>query len=165
MKYSLKLDRGYRMNETDTDTKTNTNLNLESVSMERLADTFESSAKRWELIVYPSLVAFIILAIYGFYLVYTLSRDVHNLSLTITTLTISVDKNMNELTDTVRTMDHTMVKMGNNIGHMDDNIRSMTQNMATMTHNTNAMAASSYYIQRDFRDVARPMSVFSDFIP
>ncbi len=140
-------------------------INLDTECMERLADTFENSAKRWELIVYPSLVAFIVLAVYGFYLVYTLSRDVHNLSLTITTLTISVDRNMNELTDTVRTMDHTMVKMGNNIGHMDGNIRSMTQNIASMTHNTNTMAASTYYMQRNIRDVARPARIFSNFIP
>lgn len=140
-------------------------INLDTECMERLADTFENSAKRWELIVYPSLVAFIVLAVYGFYLVYTLSRDVHNLSLTITTLTISVDRNMNELTNTVRTMDHTMVKMGNNIGHMDGNIKSMTQNIASMTYNTNSMAASTYYMQRNIRDVARPMNVMSNFMP
>lgn len=140
-------------------------INLDTECMERLADTFENSAKRWELIVYPSLVAFIVLAVYGFYLIYTLSRDVHNLSLTITTLTISVDRNMNEMTNTIRTMDHTMVKMGNNIGHMDSNIKAMTQNIATMTHNTNSMAASTYYMQRNIRDVARPMNMFSNFMP
>jgi predicted PurR-regulated permease PerM len=140
-------------------------INLDTECMERLADTFENSAKRWELIVYPSLVAFIVLAVYGFYLVYTLSRDVHNLSLTITTLTISVDRNMNELTNTVRTMDHTMVKMGNNIGHMDGNIKSMTQNIASMTYNTNSMATSTYYMQRNIRDVARPMNIMSNFMP
>ena len=145
--------------------KSDSGINLDTECMERLADTFENSAKRWELIVYPSLVAFIVLAVYGFYLVYTLSRDVHNLSLTITTLTISVDRNMNEMTDTLRTMDHTMVKMGNNIGHMDGNIKTMTQNIASMTHNTNAMAYSTYRMQRDFRDVSRPMNIFSDFMP
>ena len=145
--------------------KTDTKINLDTECMERLADTFENSAKRWELIVYPSLVAFIVLAVYGFYLIYTLSRDVHNLSLTITTLTISVDRNMNEMTNTIRTMDHTMVKMGNNMGNMDRNIKAMTQNIATMTHNTNSMAASTYYMQRNVRDVARPMNMFSNFMP
>ena len=140
-------------------------LNLDTECMERLADTFENSAKRWELIVYPSLVAFIVLAVYGFYLIYTLSRDVHNLSLTITTLTISVDRNMNEMTDTIRTMDHTMVKMSNNISHMDKNVSSMAHNVAAMTYNTNSMAASTFYMQRNIRDVARPMNVLSDFIP
>lgn len=140
-------------------------LNLDTECMERLADTFENSAKRWELIVYPSLVAFIVLAVYGFYLIYTLSRDVHNLSLTITTLTISVDRNMNELTSTMRTMDHTMVKMSNNIGQMDANLHAMAQNIETMTYNTNSMAASTFYMQRNIRDVARPMNIMSSFMP
>ncbi len=145
--------------------KDDSKINLDNECMERLADTFENSAKRWELIVYPSMIAFIVLAVYGFYLVYTLSRDVHNLSLTITTLTISVDRNMNEMTNTIRTMDHTMVKMGNNIGHMDKNIQSMTQNVAAMTYNTNSMATSTYWMQRDMRDVSKPMSAFSRFMP
>ena len=35
-------------------------------SFERLSETFETSARRWELIVYPSLFGFILLAGYGF---------------------------------------------------------------------------------------------------
>ena len=143
----------------------NKQLNLDTECMERLADTFENSAKRWELIVYPSLVAFIVLAVYGFYLIYTLSRDVHNLSLTITTLTISVDRNMNEMTDTIRTMDNTMVKMNNSIRNMDQNVAVMTQNVASMTYSTNSMAASTYYMRRDMRDISRPMDALGDFLP
>ncbi len=150
----------------------NSKLNIDTGCMERLADTFESSARRWELIVYPSMVAFVVLAVYGFYLIYTLSRDVHNMTLTLTTLTISVDRNMNDMTNSIRTMDHTMVKLGNNIGNMDGNIRTMTQNVTamsqnigSMTQNTQAMAASTYYMQRNIRDVARPMNVMSRFMP
>ncbi|VAW55258.1 hypothetical protein MNBD_GAMMA05-2376, partial [hydrothermal vent metagenome] len=36
--------------------------------LERLANTFDSSAKRWEMVVYPSLFAFVLLAGYGFFL-------------------------------------------------------------------------------------------------
>ena len=148
-----------------SETENNSTISLDTSCMERLADTFESSAKRWELVVYPSMVAFVVLAVYGFYLIYTLSRDVHNMTLTLTTLTISVDRNMNDMTNSIRTMDHTMVKLGNNIGNMDGNIKSMTQNIATMTQNTNSMATSTYYMQRDFRDVSRPMNIMSRFMP
>ncbi|MBT4194172.1 MAG: hypothetical protein HOB14_12900 [Gammaproteobacteria bacterium] len=148
-----------------SEVQNNSQISLDTGCMERLADTFESSAKRWELVVYPSMVAFVVLAVYGFYLIYTLSRDVHNMTLTLTTLTISVDRNMNDMTNSIRTMDHTMVKLGNNIGNMDGNIQSMTQNVATMTQNTNAMATSTYYMQRNIRDVARPMNIMSRFMP
>lgn len=40
-----------------------TNARLDAYAIERLSQAFESSAKHWELIVYPSLFAFIILAV------------------------------------------------------------------------------------------------------
>ena len=48
--------------------------------MDRLATAFESSAHRWELMVYPSLFAFIILASYGFFLIYSLTTDIAHMS-------------------------------------------------------------------------------------
>ena len=51
--------------------------------MDRLSLAFETSARRWELIVYPTLFAFIILAAYGFYLIFSLARDVHYLAMTV----------------------------------------------------------------------------------
>lgn len=36
--------------------------------LERLAQTFETSARREELIVYPSVVGFVLSSLYGFYL-------------------------------------------------------------------------------------------------
>lgn len=37
--------------------------------LDKFSRTFEASARRWELVVYPSLLAFIILAAYGFFLI------------------------------------------------------------------------------------------------
>lgn len=41
------------------------------------AAKIEASTKRWEIVVYPSMFAFIILMSYTFYLVYSLARDIH----------------------------------------------------------------------------------------
>jgi len=81
----------------------------------RLSEVFESSAKRWELIVYPSLFAFIILAAYGFYLIYNLAKDVHYLA-------ISVDTNMTTLAGN-------MQNVSENMGQLTTNIRAMTVTM------------------------------------
>ena len=43
----------------------------EEYAFNRLSEAFETSARRWKLIVYSTLCAFIILAAYGFYLVKT----------------------------------------------------------------------------------------------
>ncbi|MGB5456237.1 MAG: hypothetical protein WBO18_09740, partial [Gammaproteobacteria bacterium] len=45
------------------------------MALSRLADTFDKSARRWEMVVYPSMFAFILLAGYGFYLIYHLTHD------------------------------------------------------------------------------------------
>lgn len=140
-------------------------LKLDDNCMVRLADTFESSAKRWELIVYPSMIAFIVLAIYGFYLIYSLSRDVHNLSLTVIALTESVDNNLTHMSTSVTAMDHTMTKLNNNIGRINTNVETMTVNLATMTYNTNSMAGSTHRMSRDINNISSPMGFMSGFFP
>jgi len=140
-------------------------LKLDNDCMVRLADTFESSAKRWELIVYPSMIAFIVLAVYGFYLIYSLSRDVHNLSLTVIALTESVDNNLSRMSTSVMAMDHTMTKLNNNIGRINNNVETMAVNLATMTYSTNAMAGSTHRMQKDISNISSPMGFMSGFFP
>jgi len=153
-------------NEQELNTQNNSQtLKLDNDCMVRLADTFESSAKRWELIVYPSMIAFIVLAIYGFYLIYSLSRDVHNLSLTVIALTQSVDNNLTRMSTSVIAMDHTMTKLNNNIARINDNVETMTVNLATMTYSTNAMASSTHRMQKDLSNISSPMGFMSGFFP
>ncbi len=147
-------------------------LRLDNDCMVRLADTFESSAKRWELIVYPSMIAFIVLAIYGFYLIYSLSRDVHNLSLTVIALTESVDNNLSRMATSVTAMDHTMTKLNNNIGRINTNVETMAVNLSTMTYSTNSMAGSTQRMQqdtqrmqKDLNNLSSPMGFMSGFFP
>ncbi len=73
----------------------------QTYSMDRLSEAFETSARRWELIVYPSLFAFIILAAYGFFLVYSLAKDVHYLA-------VSVDSNMTVLASNMQSVSDNM---------------------------------------------------------
>jgi len=152
--------------EQEMNTQNNSQtLKLDNDCMVRLADTFESSAKRWELIVYPSMIAFIVLAIYGFYLIYSLSRDVHNLSLTVIALTQSVDNNLTRMSTSVIAMDHTMTKLNNNIARINSNVETMTVNLATMTYSTNAMAGSTHRMQKDISNISSPMGFMSGFFP
>ena len=80
-------------------------------SMDRLSMAFETSARRWELIVYPSLFAFILLAAYGFYLIFSLAKDIHFLAL-------SVDSNMN-------IMSSNLMSMTDSVGQLSANVRTM----------------------------------------
>lgn len=144
-------------------------------SMDRLSAAFETSARRWELIVYPTLFAFILLAAYGFYLVFSLAKDVHFLAL-------SVDKNMSVMSSNVMSMTDSVGQLSANVRTMAVSVDSMARDvqalepmltsMDSMEESMKAMTLSTHYIQRDMRgmnknihDVSRPMTMWNSFAP
>ena len=148
------------------------NPQLNAYAIDRLSQTFETSAKRWELIVYPSLFAFIILAAYGFYLVFSLAKDVHYLA-------ISVDSNMTVLASN-------MQSIADNVGQMSANVRTMAvsvesisrdvstlepmlTSMETMDQAIQSMTFTTAHMRDDMaimnRSISRPMSFMNRFLP
>jgi uncharacterized protein YoxC len=145
----------------------------------RLSEVFESSARRWELIVYPSLFAFIILAAYGFYLIYNLARDVHYLAISVdTNMTTlagnmqNVSENMSQLTTNIRAMTVTMDSIDNKVATLEPmlaNLDSMDGAIQSMTYATHTMGRSTQNMQADLsrmnHNFGRPLSFFNSFIP
>jgi len=151
-------------------------------SMDRLSAAFETSARRWELVVYPSLFAFIILAAYGFYLVYSLAKDVHYLAISVdSNMTVlagnmqTVSENMGELAANVRTMAVSVESINDRVATMEPmltNLEAMEKSMQAITGATQAMTVSTHnmrndmvYMNHNIRDVSRPMSFMGKFMP
>lgn len=143
-----------------------------------------------KFIVYPSLVAFVILASYGFYLVQSLTTDVHRLTNTI----IHMQTDMGRMTDAVVKMQtvvnndlDTMVLSLNNVSANMSYMTESTQQMAyyligmttstdrmandvqQMNSSTQNMAASMYNLQGDMgnlnRSFSSPFKMMSNFMP
>ncbi len=93
--------------------------------LERLANAFETSARRTRLVMYPAMVAFIVLAAYGFYLIYSLANDVHF-------LTRSADRNMTILADE-------MTRVSDNVGRLRDDLSRLAVNMESVSGNLDSM--------------------------
>jgi len=141
-------------------------------AIDRLSQAFETSAKRWELIVYPTLFAFIILAAYGFYLIFSLAKDVHYLA-------ISVDSNMTVLASNMQSMSDDMGQMSANVRSMAVGVESMARDVSTlepmltsiegMDRAIQAMNFSTASMRDDFsvlnRNVSRPMHFMNSFMP
>ena len=144
-------------------------------SMDRLSMAFETSARRWELIVYPTLFAFILLAAYGFYLIFSLAKDVHFLAL-------SVDSNMNVMSSNLQTMTDSVGQLSANVRTMAVSVDSMAQDvrtlepmltsidsmeesMKTMTYSTSNMQHDMRAMNYNIHDVSRPMAVWNSFMP
>ena len=156
-------------------------LNKEYVSeLERELREFEQksegSNKNMQMLVYPAMFAFIILAAYGFYLIQSLSSDVHNMAETISVMTTSVDKNMNAISGTMEDMSGRMKQlvvttqsMSGDIGSMNSNTDAMVSSIGGLKSATYDMAASTNNMQRDMwslnQNISTPLSFMNNFLP
>lgn len=141
-------------------------------AVDRLSQAFETSARRWELIVYPSLFAFIILAAYGFYLVFSLAKDVHYLAISVdSNMTVlasnmqSISDNMVQISNSVRTMTASVDSMEVNARNLEPmlvNLESMTESIRSMTYTTATMRDDLGIMNRS---ISRPMSFMNNMMP
>lgn len=149
--------------------------NAQQYSMDRLSLAFETSARRWELIVYPTLFAFILLAAYGFYLIFSLAKDVHFLARSVDSNMSVMSSNIVSMTDSVSQLSANVRTMAVSVDSMAQDVRTlqpMLTSMDSMEESMKAMTVSTHYMQRDMRvmnhnlhDVSRPMTMWNNFIP
>jgi len=155
--------------------------------LERLANSFHQSARRWEMVVYPSLFAFVLLAGYGFFLIYRLTHDISILSHSVTRMAVIVSDAMPRMSKDMDVMTGSMNNMTGNISGMSGDIRGMTQevsamsgqmetltplsrNISNMTGTMNEMNRSVYGMQRDMGGMNRtissgPFGMMNDVMP
>ena len=148
--------------------------------LERLANTFDSSARRWEMVVYPSMFAFVLLAGYGFFLIYRLTHDIAILSQSVTHMAVIVSDAMPRMTKDLNVMTGSIDNMTGNIDGMTTEITSMSgqmnsltpmsHNIQSMTHNIGSMNRSVYGLQRDMHGMNRtvssgPFGMMNDMMP
>jgi methyl-accepting chemotaxis protein len=148
--------------------------------LERLANTFDNSARRWEMVVYPSMFAFVLLAGYGFFLIYRLTHDISTLSQSVTRMAVIVSDAMPRMTKDLNVMTGSMDNMTGNIAGMSteissmsgqmDSLTPMSNNIQSMTQNIGSMNRSVYGMQRDMHGMNRtvssgPFGMMNDVMP
>jgi len=89
------------------------------------------------MVVFAGMTAFVILAIYGYYLIY-------------------------QLTDDAAIMAATMVQMQKTMEPMGQNMMVMTQSLITMTESVNRIQYSAGHMDRSF---SGPMNMMNNFMP
>jgi len=157
-------------------------LELES-ELQEFEKKADATTKRMQILVYPAMVAFIILASFGFYLIYSLTSDVNRMADTIAHMSGSIDRNMDSISGTMGHMSGKMDSlavsthsMSTNVGTMSENVGSMTSNTVEMVNSisglraaTYDMAASTNNMQRDMwslnKNISTPLSFMNNFLP
>jgi len=127
-------------------------------SMETLSKAFRESARRWEMIVYPSLFAFIVLAAYGFYLIYSLTQDAHQMA-----------GNMQEISNNMQGISNNMLVVSERMVVVSDTIESQSASMREMVVSMHNMNVSMNQMRQDMSvmnyNVSRPMNKINSFMP
>ena len=141
-------------------------------SLEVLSNAFMASARRWELIVYPSLVAFVILAAYGFYLVYSLTVDVTRVANQMEQVTVSMTKvaeSMNTVSSSMLQVAQRMENMTESVHAQETTMKEMVANMQNMNRSMQYITGNMSSIRQDMavmnHSVSRPMSMINSFMP
>ncbi len=157
--------------------------------MSQFARSFEASARRWELVVYPSMLAFIILAAYGFFLIYKLTDDIGKIVVQmddISTSMVNINQNFSSTTNNMNTVSRNMVKMSGNVqemtGYMKQmskdimeqnqaigaivvSLRDMNKSVDSMSFTIHKMSYDTWQMGRSIDTVSGPMRFMNSFSP
>ncbi len=149
-----------------------TDSRLNAFAIDRLSQAFETSAKRWELIVYPTLFAFIILAAYGFYLIFSLAKDVHALSITVDSNMTAMSRNMQTMADNVTQMTRSVHVMSTSVDTMSHDVRTLQPMLASIQNMDLAMQQMTLSMSSMRTDMSmmnqtfgRPMNFMNKVMP
>jgi uncharacterized protein YoxC len=143
--------------------------------MDKFSRTFEASARRWELVVYPSMLAFIVLAAYGFYLIYTLTNDVGRLARSMETVVVSmqgVSANMNAVSGNVASISGNLTSIATDVGTGSKDMNNLLVKMDDINGSVGVMTVPMYQIRNDMgrmshniNDATGPMKMVGGMFP
>ena len=151
--------------------------------IDRFIHSFERSARRWELVVYPALFAFVVLAGYGFFLIYSLTNSVammaHSMDPHMGENMLAMNSNIERMSQDMHTMsgvildistkmdslpimEERLVAINSTMQAMNESITSMSTSMKAMTFDINQMRGDIGNMEQN---VSRPMSFFNKMAP
>lgn len=121
--------------------------------------------KTVRIIVYAGMTGFVILAIYGFFLVYQLTNDVHR----AVAQTELMTQQMQAMTRIMANMHESVSVMGGDIKTMNSNTDSMNGSMAqlasNMKHMTNTVALMQHSASNLDQSIGPVMGTFNRMMP
>jgi hypothetical protein len=143
--------------------------------LDKFTQAFSASARRWELIVYPSLFAFIILASYGFYLIYKLTTDADRITNQMDSMVHSmvvVSEHMVQVANNLSTITGSMNTVAMEVSNQARSIDSMNVIVDRMNGSVAAISGTVFQLRQDMgvmtnqmHNVARPMNFMNSIMP
>ena len=109
-----------------------------------------------------------ILAIFGFFLVKSLTTDINSMSKSMSQVTDYmgiITGDVHSMDRNVRIMTENTGLMTEHVGNMNNTVEGMSRSVKTMGINTHVMAVSVQNMERDMKQFTRPASFIRSFMP
>lgn len=126
---------------------------------EELEVEIKSFENRWRYAVFPAMVAFVILAVFGFYLIYGMLQRMESLSDDVHRMTNIMEKNLPSMTSDMQEMNETISQ---NMPQMKEGVEKMSISTHNIAATTGNMSNSVWEMNRS---VSRPLSLMNKFLP
>lgn len=151
-----------------------------------LTKVLSSGIKRWEKAIYPIMIVFVVLAFYGFYLIYHVTNDMSKISKSVVEMNFSVSqmtasifqmvtitgiqmgnidtqmKNINtSMSDMSGKMD-SIVKMGDSLQQMNRTLNGMYQSVYYMGQTTGQMNSNFSELNEN---ISKPLDSMNNIMP
>ncbi len=127
-------------------------------NLEVMSDSFTQGAKRWLSIYYTSMFAFVLLAGYGFFLIYSLTSSVGRVADNMDQIVVTMDRmssDLNRVSNNTTLMIKTMGVQSKHMSEMVYYMRDMNVAMAQMRYDMSVLN----------NNVSRPMNFMNTFMP
>ncbi len=148
----------------DNDNNKKSTQNTANVDFNELAKTMTKGIRRWEKVIYPMMIGFVILAIYGFYLIYNVTKDMHSITNNMMSMTRAVVTMTNTMNQKMNQIDHQMGAINIHMDKMTQHmaaIPKMTGNIKEMTQAIHGMNSSIGYMNQYVYSMVRSTSDMS----
>jgi uncharacterized coiled-coil protein SlyX len=144
-------------------------------NINNFAKTFEKRSSRWQKMVTPLIVIFVLFSVYGFFLIFSLTTNMNKMTETIGSMTTKVSY-MSDKMKTLTPMVQNMQVINSSVSQMNDSIKSMNEDMDKMVTRIKHMDSStanialnnnlmSQDVSRLGHNIGRPMQFFNSFMP
>ena len=138
----------------------------QKISEEDLEQAIDSFQNRWKYAVFPAMVAFIILSVFGFYLIYGMLQRMEDLSKDVNRMADTIRDSLPAMQENVGTMATDMHEMNDVIGtsfpRLEKRVDAMSNSTENMAVTTQSMGKSIWEMNDS---VSKPLSMINKMIP
>lgn len=166
---------------------------VQASNIERMLRQMEHSSTRWEKLVFPGVIAFILLASYGFFLVYSVTRDMSMIAQfmdkNMRQDMIQISENMNSMTAQMKRMSKSVSQISDqmepiadlrpmliefkkldlSLNKINGTMLSMDQSVGNMNESMTSLDKSMFFMGEDMDDLndsfSSPTEMMKRFVP